>query len=117
MPVEYPRIGRERSTIHAMISIYCHDFHGTQQELCADCARLYGYAMQRLDKCVFKGDKPTCLKCPVHCYKKELREQVWVVMRYAGPKMLMKHPILAFWHLIDGRRKTPEIHKPRTGSG
>jgi hypothetical protein len=35
------------------------------------------------------------------------REEVRVVMRYAGPRMISRHPILALWHLIDGRREAP----------
>jgi hypothetical protein len=31
-----------------------------------------------------------------------MRERVGEVMRYAGPKMLTAHPILAVGHMIDG---------------
>jgi hypothetical protein len=31
-----------------------------------------------------------------------MREQVRAVMRYAGPRMLWRHPILALEHLWDG---------------
>jgi hypothetical protein len=31
-----------------------------------------------------------------------MREQVRRVMRFAGPRMLFRHPYLAFMHLIDG---------------
>ena len=107
MNPDSPRIQRERSTIEAMIRIYCHDHHTHEAGLCGDCEELRSYAMQRLERCVFGGQKPTCVHCPVHCYQKDRREQVRVVMRYAGPKMLLKHPFLAFSHLIDGRRKAP----------
>jgi hypothetical protein len=33
-----------------------------------------------------------------------MREQIRVVMRYAGPRMLRNHPVLDLQHLIDGRR-------------
>jgi hypothetical protein len=32
-----------------------------------------------------------------------MREQVKVVMRYAGPRMLLHHPLLALRHLIRAR--------------
>jgi hypothetical protein len=32
-----------------------------------------------------------------------MREQVRVVMRYAGPRMLTRYPILAIMHLFDGK--------------
>lgn len=60
--------------------------------------------MQRIDKCPFCLNKPTCANCPVHCYKKDMREAVREAMRYAGPRMLLRHPILAILHQIDGRR-------------
>jgi hypothetical protein len=41
----------------------------------------------------------------------EQREQARVMIRYAGAKMLLRHPWLAIAHLIDGRREAPE--KPR----
>lgn len=33
-----------------------------------------------------------------------MQEQVKRVMRFAGPRMLFRYPILAFYHLLDGRR-------------
>ena len=107
MPSEHPRMNRERKTIEAMIRLYCADKHENKAELCTDCAELLDYAQARLDKCPFQEGKTTCAKCPVHCYKSDKREQVRVVMRYSGPRMLHRHPILTLYHLIDGRRKEP----------
>jgi hypothetical protein len=36
-----------------------------------------------------------------------MREKIRAVMRYAGPRMLFRHPIMTLWHYIDGRRKEP----------
>ena len=57
--------------------------------------------MQRIDRCPYQEDKPTCAKCPIHCYKPAMRERVRQVMRYAGPRMLLYHPVLAISHYID----------------
>ena len=94
------RLAREWKTVTAMIRIYCRDRHGAA--LCRDCAELTQYVSVRLDRCRFGEDKPTCAKCPVHCYQRERREQIKAVMRYAGPKMLWEHPWLSLWHLLDG---------------
>lgn len=102
-----PRMLRESKTIEAMIRLYCRDHHGRQGELCPECSELWDYALARLDRCPFQENKPTCAKCPVHCYQPDMREKVRVVMRYAGPRMLRRHPALAVLHLIDGFRKTP----------
>jgi len=39
-----------------------------------------------------------------------MRERIRSVMRYAGPRMMYRHPLLAFHHLIDGMRKAPSKH-------
>jgi hypothetical protein len=36
---------------------------------------------------------------------------VRAMMRYAGPRMLLRHPILAVLHLFDGKRHIPEYHR------
>ncbi len=88
-----------------MIGMYCRDHHGTaQHDLCGECGALHAYAMQRIDKCPFCLAKPTCANCPIHCYKPDRREEVRQVMRYAGPRMLKRHPVLAVLHTIDGFR-------------
>lgn len=111
----HPRLARELATIRAMVAIYCHDHHATHGDaLCTPCGELMAYATRRLDRCVFGDDKPTCANCKVHCYKADKREQVRQVMRYAGPRMLTKHPILALRHLfIDGKREAPELPKAK----
>ena len=98
------RMNRERITIDKMIKIYCRDHHRTKRNLCAQCLELKNYAMGRLDNCPYQGKKTTCAKCPVHCYSRDKREKVRQVMRYAGPRMTFKHPILALLHMIDGVR-------------
>lgn len=96
------RLDRERRTLQLMIELYCHDQHHPQAHLCDDCQELLDYAVQRIDKCPFQAEKPTCAKCPVHCYKPAMREKVRQVMRYSGPRMLIYHPALAALHLWEG---------------
>jgi hypothetical protein len=90
-----------------MIRLYCRDLHGARQELCTGCQSLQDYAWQRLDKCPFQEGKTTCAKCPIHCYRADMRAQVRTVMRYAGPRMLFRHPVMAVQHLLDGLRQEP----------
>jgi hypothetical protein len=108
----HPRLARELATLMAMIRIHCHDLHGEDVGLCDDCAALLAYATRRLDRCVFGDDKPTCAKCTVHCYSATRRDEVREVMRYAGPRMISRHPVLAVRHVIDGRRPAPTLTKP-----
>lgn len=100
MPAKQNRLDQERRTIRVMIEIYCRCQHASSS-LCTDCQQLTDYAMNRIDKCRFKADKPTCAKCPVHCYQSKMREKIRAVMRFSGPRMLVYHPILTLWHYWD----------------
>lgn len=103
-----PRMRREAETVGVMIDIYCSEKHGTnKRELCEDCRELQEYSLLRLSKCPFQEGKTTCGNCRVHCYKPDMRERIRTVMRYAGPKMAYKHPVMAVYHVIDSRRKKP----------
>lgn len=102
------RIQREKLTIRKMISLY--------QRRCPDAQHddehydnLYAYAVKRLDRCVFGAEKPACKQCPVHCYQPAKREEMKQIMRWSGPRMLWRHPILTVRHLIDDKRPVPEL--------
>jgi hypothetical protein len=111
------RTAREWNTIEAMIALYCREHHATCGQLCPECGDLRDYARQRLEKCPFGEQKPTCAKCPIHCYKPACREQVREVMRYAGPRLLMRRPILTIRHLLDERKPAPEVPRRRKAQG
>ena len=78
--------------------------------LCPECAALLDYAHRRLDSCRFGNGKPSCRKCPVHCYRADMRERIRTVMRWAGPRMIFRHPIAATRHLLRELR-SPEPPK------
>ncbi len=105
MPSEPARIAREKRTIRAMIRIYCRAHHEPSDAVCRECTELLDYALGRLDRCPFGAGKAACADCKVHCYKPAMRQRVRQVMRFAGPRMLWKHPVLAVFHIIDGRRE------------
>jgi len=84
-----------------MIGMYCTANHAYNETLCQDCQWLSDYADQRLSKCQFGKQKPVCKDCKVHCYSPERREQMRIVMRWAGPRMMFKKPIYAIVHIID----------------
>ncbi len=111
-----PRVlRREQKTVKAMVEIYCADHHQQPDGLCEACEDLLRYSHQRLEKCPFGADKPTCKACPVHCYRRDRRAEMQIVMRHAGPKMLWRHPWLAIAHLWQERfRKTPR--RPARGA-
>jgi hypothetical protein len=103
----HPRMKRERKTVENMSNIYCRDQHKPEGGLCQECRELAEYARMRLRNCPFQENKTTCGNCPIHCYKPYMREKIRAVMRYAGPRMMRHHPLLAIGHMIDGLRKEP----------
>ena len=95
---------RENRTVEAMVQLYCSAHHPHDRTPCSECAELLAYARKRLKHCPFGAGKPTCARCPVHCYRPDMRRRVRAVMQYAGPRMLLRHPILALLHLLDDLR-------------
>jgi hypothetical protein len=102
-----PRLRREYRTMECMVAIWCAAHHAppAREEACAECREFLAYAARRLDKCPYGEAKPTCAKCPIHCYKRAQREHARVIMRYAGPRMTLRHPWLSLMHLVDKLRK------------
>ena len=100
----------EEKTIRLMIGISCRAAHGRRRGdvLCADCARLAEYAAARLGRCPWGEEKPTCARCPTHCYKPDMRKAVRDVMRFSGPRMLLSHPALGIRHVLKGLRPVPK---------
>ena len=82
------RIEKEKQTVEQMIRLYCRKKEGNGT-LCPQCRELLEYAQTRLSRRI----------CTVHCYKPEMRERMRVVMRWAGPRMLLYHPVAAIRHL------------------
>jgi hypothetical protein len=103
-----PRLKREYRTMECMVDIWCTDHHREAHAAggpCEECREFLAYAARRLEKCPYGERKPTCAKCPIHCYKRVQREHARQIMRYAGPKMTYRHPWLALMHLVDKVRK------------
>ncbi|MBP1708044.1 MAG: hypothetical protein H6Q39_1768 [Chloroflexi bacterium] len=96
----------ELKTLQRMLQIYCSGQHkNAPAELCSGCRQMLEYARQRLDKCPYGENKPVCAQCQVHCYKPEQREAVRQVMRYSGPRMLRRSPVLTVRYLYRKRFK------------
>jgi len=106
MTLETPRLKREYRTMQCMVEIYCADHHGTGGAgPCLECREFLDYAERRLEKCPYGERKPTCARCPIHCYKRAQREQARTIMGYAGPRMAFRHPWLSLTHVLDKLRR------------
>ena len=93
----------EIETLEKMVGLYCRGRHGGK-ELCASCAELLAYAAARLAKCPHHP-KPACKDCRTHCYSPGMRARVKEVMRYSGPRMALRHPILTLKHRLSGIKR------------
>lgn len=100
------RIEREKIVVSKMIAVYCRKRHrpAADGNLCEECRGLLEYALLRLDRCRHGNRKPSCRKCPVHCYSSARRAQIREVMRYVGPRMILIHPLMALRHLLSELR-------------
>ncbi|WP_018664816.1 nitrous oxide-stimulated promoter family protein [Heyndrickxia acidiproducens] len=94
-----PVIQKEKETVAEMIRIYCRKKHH-RDELCEECLDLKNYAFKRLSLCRFGEEKSACSNCKVHCYSKTYRKKIKAVMRYAGPWMVLYHPVFSIKHLL-----------------
>ena len=92
-------IDAEKRVVEQMIRLYCRKRQGNAT-LCPDCRQLLDYAIERLDRCSYGNDKPICRKCPIHCYRPAMKSRIKMVMRWAGPRMILYHPLLAIKHLL-----------------
>ena len=100
------RLEREFRTMRRMVEMHCADRHGVRRgATCEDCAGFLAYVQRRLEKCPYAADKPTCARCPIHCYKPAEREMARAIMRYAGPRMALRHPWLSLAHMLDKLRR------------
>lgn len=80
------RLGSEFSTLKAMVRLYCRAHQHKLKHVgiyceCSECAEFIGYANKKLDSCPYGQHKPTCNKCPIHCYKKVKRLIAIIAMR------------------------------------
>jgi hypothetical protein len=99
---------RDRKTIRAMVRIYCRGHHQAEEAPCPECTELLNYALDRVERCPWGARRTTCSACPIHCYTRRMQERIRSIMSYAGPRMLYRHPVLAFFHLLELLKGPPE---------
>lgn len=104
-------------------SIYCADHHGDRErvrlssdatslgvygkrvpKLCDECAAHIRYAEARRAFCP-KDPKPFCAHCDTHCYKADEAEWQRQMMRYAGPRSLVRgYAVPGMKHALEARK-------------
>ena len=109
----------EKEVVTQMIEIYCRGNHHEKRDdwgaancrnprfgpeghykLCPECAALAEYSCMRTQVCPRTAIKTFCKNCPVHCYAEEQNAQIKRVMRYAGPRIMLTHPVDGVYHCL-----------------
>jgi hypothetical protein len=98
------RIRREKQTLGHMFRLYCRAHHGSHQQLCPPCHSLLERTCLHLHHCPFGNDKPVCGRCPNNCHASPDHAIPRNIMRYAGPRLLWHHPLLALFHILDSKK-------------
>lgn len=109
----------EKKIVTQMISLFCRRKHharsrsimNQEELLCSDCHRLSLYAQERSDRCPFMAEKTFCANCSIHCYETKMREKIREVMRYAGPRIVFYHPIVAVKHVLSSYIEKKKIRE------
>lgn len=72
-----------------------------RRKVCADCLSLIAESFRHTARCPHTAYKTFCHLCPTPCYAPREREAMIPVMRQAGPRLLLHHPILALRFMKD----------------
>lgn len=94
------RIENEKAVVAKMIRLYYRRKLGLLEPSTEEM-ELLRYAEQRLTHCKFGEQKPACKRCPIHCYRSDMRAKIREVMRWAGPRMIIYDPVAAIKHLLN----------------
>ena len=94
------RIENEKAVVAKMIRLYYRRKLGLLEPSTEEM-ELLSYADRRLTRCKFGEQKPACKRCPIHCYRSDMRAKIREVMRWAGPRMIIYDPVAAIKHLLN----------------
>ncbi|MBC7265440.1 MAG: nitrous oxide-stimulated promoter family protein [Coriobacteriia bacterium] len=117
-----PKVAHDVRTLGDFIAIYCAGHHKDRERrpartaaaeagvygnkpprLCEECEAHLAYGEKRRALCP-KDPKPFCAHCDTHCYKSDEREWQRQMMRYSGPRSVLRgHAIDAVRHALEAR--------------
>ena len=100
------RLDREYRTMHCMVQIYCADHHATAGgALCGECGEFLGLRAAPAREVPVRRRKAGLRQVPDPLLQAAQREQARSIMRYAGPRMVLRHPWLSLTHMLDKLRR------------
>ncbi len=90
---------RAKHNDHPRVAATDAEGGGGDVHLCADCAGLVAYALEKRRKCPL-DPKPSCKNCHIHCYSKEYRARIREIMAFSGRRMIMRGRLDYLWHYL-----------------
>lgn len=112
------QLRRDLRTVARFVEVYCHGRHpdalkrafwlpkwdvvamiGRCPRLCDACRRLLAHAFVKRIHCPM-DPKPACKHCPTHCYHPAHRETIRQVMKYAGPRLILRGRLDYLYHMF-----------------
>lgn len=98
------RTARDCKVLETMSRIFCKAHHSGEKDssgLCPSCRETVEATLARTAVCPF-GHEGNCQDCAIHCQCGEAQERIREIMRYAAPRMALRHPLMTSEYL---RRK------------
>ena len=96
------RTERDRKTLEAIGCIYCHGTHSGMVRdangLCPECRETVETTLQRTIVCPY-GHVGNCQDCTLHCQRGDAQRRIKEMMRYAAPRMAVRHPLMTAEYL------------------
>lgn len=88
--------------MEAIGSIYCcgnHDAAARGNDImCPECREAIEGTLQCAEACPH-GHEGNCQDCDTHCQRGEAQQNIKRIMRYAAPRMAIRHPLMTATYL------------------
>ena len=82
---------RHKDAEKSAVTLKTHDvaaLAGRSVALCRPCGKLLAHAFVKRTTCPM-DPKPSCKRCPDHCYQPVYRRQIREVMKYSGRRLVL----------------------------
>ncbi len=111
------RVRRDLAILAKFVGVYCRYRHrGAEKsplrfggqtpawaagwaDLCSPCRTLLAHGIVKRLRCPY-DPKPSCRKCPTHCYAPKYRAAMRAVMRYSGRRLVLSGRLDYLLHLL-----------------
>ena len=81
---------------------YCKGNHAGRAKdaagMCPECRGAIEQTLARAEACPH-GHEGTCQDCATPCQRGEAQQRIKAIMRYAAPRMMFRHPLMALGYL------------------